>query len=258
LANKEALRNFRVADIKRIITHRFHGRLPNSKTGRAMLRAAFDHLSQLEGGGWRCAQFGAQFAPEITDQAGMIERAIAEQVFHTSYDLGQLFGLSCAERSTLKITTIACIDLSQEQQAAIARDRRNTKAREKRAAENLKNGAGQPRGRVSDRADAILHVLSQTGRWMTTREVAAAVEWLRQFRDARGRPLRSDSLSKAVRLASEELERRALIESRMVPTKFKAETREIRRALFGPSRSNFRAEPGNEKRVATKEPGNFP
>jgi hypothetical protein len=221
-----------------------------------MLRAAFDHLIHMKDGGWRCAQFAAQVAPNVAGQSEIIDRALAERVFYTSVDLGELFELSCAERSALKITTIACVDVSRSRQAEVAREKRNARAKERRAADRLKKATGEPRGRVSDRADAIMHVLSRTDRWMKRHELSGAVEWLRQFSGPKGRPLRRDSLSKAVRLACRELEQRGLIESRLSPTKFNVDTLEYRRHPFGPSRPNFRAQPGNENRVVTKEPGN--
>jgi hypothetical protein len=137
-----SMATIRAAEIDRLVVARYGHELPDDDSGRDDVRLMVHHLAQISGDAHRrITTWIAKRAPWMSPlEAGRLtEAALAKPLRWRAEKLGEAFRLTDAERTRLKIRTIAPIDVTP---AEIAK-RRKQRDRERKAAARRAAGAQQ-------------------------------------------------------------------------------------------------------------------
>jgi hypothetical protein len=143
----------RLRELERLFQHRYGRFLPDDDDGRDNIELAAHHIAQLRGEviehivNWaRC------WAPWISDAEAkqIAERVAAAPTKFTADRLAWRLGLTVADRTPLKITTIGATDCGKAERAEIRKAKDRDRKRAKRAAQRT----GKPRGRPIKNASA--------------------------------------------------------------------------------------------------------
>lgn len=126
----------RIAELSRWLEHVHGNQAPDDDHGETIARIMVHHLVTLRDGGRRAAQWLDRHAPwiEIRSREGLITQASHHPLKWTARKLGWKIRLTDAVRTELKITTIAPIDVTDEQLKERSKQRRRDRERARRAA----------------------------------------------------------------------------------------------------------------------------
>lgn len=145
------LLGLRIREMQLLATARHGEHVPDSDAGRILLRALAHHLIERPGDQARRLRSLASTRAPWADPAALVADWTASPQRYSARDLGHLLGLTHAERSALRITTIAAVDPPDP-------DTRRAAARER--ARQRRRAAG-----VQPRADWLASSLTHRQPW---------------------------------------------------------------------------------------------
>jgi hypothetical protein len=171
----------RIGDLERLFQHRYGSILPGDDSGRDDLQIVVEHLWFMAYPQERIATWSSRWAPwmpehdlaQIVDDAGAHPRRLSAQ------QLGERLALTYAERKALKITTIRCVDKTQAEVAALQKEEKRHRDRErqrgKREADrkNAELRCSPNPIELSMRADAVFSAIGK--RWKTVNSICRDV-----------------------------------------------------------------------------------
>jgi hypothetical protein len=164
----------RLRELERVFQYRYGRFLPDDDAGRDDLVLAAHHIVFLRGDviehivGW--ARVWAPWLPQKQVEL-LTQRVMAKPQKFTADVLGWRLGLSMADRSALKITTIGASDMSKEERAELRKRKRREAERFRRA----RKSSGRPRGRPKKlRGHQVTEIVPATDFWSddSAREVS--------------------------------------------------------------------------------------
>lgn len=124
-------------EIVTVLMDRYGGPVPDDDAGRDDLRLALLYVSQTGNGRARAEAFARAWAPWAS--TGELERLVQEALTSplpalNADELAQQLGVRMETRQRLGLTTIGACDVDKTERERLRRERRATKAREKRRA----------------------------------------------------------------------------------------------------------------------------
>ena len=147
----------RLRELERVFRLRYGRCLPDDDAGREDLTLVAHHIAHLHGEvvehivGW--ARRWAPWMPDA-EATALAESVTADRRKFTADQLAWALGLSMAERTALKITTIGAVDVGKAERAELRKQRHREaeRARRRRKAEaagRVPGSIGRPRKRPS-------------------------------------------------------------------------------------------------------------
>jgi hypothetical protein len=130
----------RVRDLTKVFGLKFGDALPDDDYGRDLIFIHVHHVVRLNGDAVRnMRRHAGRWAPwmEEDELEALIRRVFAKPIRWKGTTLGRYLGLLDAERSDLKIMTIAPIDVSRDERERRWREKANTKRRKETREEYL-------------------------------------------------------------------------------------------------------------------------
>jgi hypothetical protein len=143
----------RLRELERLYVSRWGRFLPDDDAGRDDFVIAAHHIVHLgDDANDHIVAWARMWCPwmAVEEAAAIAAEAIARPVKWTADTLGWRLGLTDAERTALKITTIGGIDVSKTQRLERRKERRRAADRARRA----KRSSGKPRGRPKKKCEA--------------------------------------------------------------------------------------------------------
>jgi hypothetical protein len=141
----ETIRRLRLGDLRRLLRHRYGHILPDDDAGRADLYELLLPVSLGPRSPSRLMrnviETWAPWMPkaEAEQLVEQIERTPPTLRKRTGKDLGQLLGLTHAERERLRLWTIQAVDMTNEEMAAHRRRKRNLRREQKRRQQGIRS-----------------------------------------------------------------------------------------------------------------------
>lgn len=131
----------RISQLSRLYSDRYGDTLPDDDAGRDDARLALHHLAKLSNNpARRMAVWLAVWCPWMPkpEREDLVTRILAFPLRYTADKLAAKLGLTAADRSRLKITTIGAIDENREQRFARQKERRRLAQEARRRAKGAK------------------------------------------------------------------------------------------------------------------------